>query len=330
MVLSKFVDDEKQYLCKICKKVIYDIQVAVSCCLCEYKIYKKCNKKSSMSYITNSSKNKFPLCIDCKENILPFQKHHRETNSKINGNNDIKTFFETINNNNLENIIDNDDEVATPINCKYVDYDSFDHIENEKKLSLFHMNIASLGKHKEELETSLDILNFKFDIIALTEAKLLKGIDANFDITLDGYKCYYTPTESSKGGSILYIKNKFNTLPRTDLDNIMYKSKELESSFIEIINSGKKNIVIGCIYRHPSMDLNEFNEYYLDNLLEKLSTENKNTFLLGDFNVDLMNLETNKSISNYFDIFASHLYVPHIIYPTRIVDNEIHNFNSKL
>ena len=77
------------------------------------------------------------------------------------------------------------------------------------------------------------------------------------------------------------------------------------------------------------MELNDFNERYLNNLLDKLLKENKNVFLLGDFNADLMNVESNPSISNYFDIFASHLYVPHIIYPTRIAHNETQNTTTK-
>ena len=54
-----------------------------------------------------------------------------------------------------------------------------------------------------------------------------------------------------------------------------YKSAELESTFIEIINYKKSNIIVGCIYRHPAMDLNEFNDYYLNELLHKLSSEDK-------------------------------------------------------
>ena len=67
----------------------------------------------------------------------------------------------------------------------------------------------------------------------------------------------------------------------------IYKSAELESTFIEIINHKK---LVGCIYRHPAMDLNEFNDYYLNELLHKLSSENKSVILLGEFNVDLMKM----------------------------------------
>ena len=42
------------------------------------------------------------------------------------------------------------------------------------------------------------------------------------------------------------------------------------------------NIIIGSIYRHPTMNLNEFNDNYLNILLQKISKEEKNVFLLGD------------------------------------------------
>ena len=68
----------------------------------------------------------------------------------------------------------------------------------------------------------------------------------------------------------------------------IYKSAELESTSIEIINYKKLNILVGCDYRNPVMDLNEFNDYYPYELLHKLSSVNKSVILLGDFNVDLM------------------------------------------
>ena len=38
-----------------------------------------------------------------------------------------------------------------------------------------------------------------------------------------------------------------------------YEKNYLESKFIEITNPTKTKIFVGCIYRHPTMDLNEFN-----------------------------------------------------------------------
>ena len=49
----------------------------------------------------------------------------------------------------------------------------------------------------------------------------------------------------------------------------MYKSKHLESIFIEIINKQKKNIILGFLYRHPCMEVNEFNDDLFNYLSER-------------------------------------------------------------
>ena len=55
---------------------------------------------------------------------------------------------------------------------------------------------------------------------------------------------------------------------------------------MEILNSRKSNIIVGCLYEHPNMDVSDFNKNHLNTLLDKLSKENKQDFLLGDFNID--------------------------------------------
>ena len=73
--------------------------------------------------------------------------------------------------------------------------------------------------------------------------------------------------------------------PRNNL--CIYKTAELESAFIELINIKKLNIIIDAVYRHPNVDLVEFNGLYLNALLDKIS-RSKSILLLGDFNVDLI------------------------------------------
>ena len=65
------------------------------------------------------------------------------------------------------------------------------------------------------------------------------------------------------------------------------------------------------------MDIDDFNEY-LKNLLKKLDREKKQVYLMGDFNLDLLQIENNDKISEYYDILTSYLFVPHITLPTRI------------
>ena len=70
---------------------------------------------------------------------------------------------------------------------------------------------------------------------------------------------------------------------------------------------------MGCIYRHPAIDLNEFNCYYLNPLLEKLAKEQKTLFLLGDFNVDLLKYEQHKATNEFLDSLSSNMFLSYII-----------------
>ena len=91
----------------------------------------------------------------------------------------------------------------------------------------------------------------------------------------------------------------------------MYKSKQLESVFIEICNKNKKNIIVGCIYRHPSMDLNEFNEEFFNPLMEEIGSEDKKLFLMVDFNVDPRRVDMDTPTANFVDVITANLLVPH-------------------
>ena len=69
------------------------------------------------------------------------------------------------------------------------------------------------------------------------------------------------------------------------------------------------------------MNNNEFNDDYLNELLEKLSKENKTIFLLGDFNINLLNYDINPPTNEFLDSLSSHYFLPHILQPSRITTN---------
>ena len=98
----------------------------------------------------------------------------------------------------------------------------------------------------------------------------------------------------------------------------IYKATELESSFVEISNPKRSNIITGCIYRHPNIDLDEFNDNYLNILFDKISKENKSVFLHGDFNVDLLKYDKHAPTNEFLDSLSSHMFLLHIVQPSRI------------
>ena len=46
-----------------------------------------------------------------------------------------------------------------------------------------------------------------------------------------------------------------------------------QTPFVEINNTKKGNIVVGCLYKHPSMDLLDFKSNYLSQIFEILTKE---------------------------------------------------------
>ena len=135
---------------------------------------------------------------------------------------------------------------------------------------------------------------------------------------LHEYKYYHVNTDGEKGGSLIYVSDTINSKPRHDLEAKLYKSELLEATVLEIINPKAKNIIITSLYRHPSMDLKEFNEDFLTPYLSSTEKEKKKHFIAGDFNVDLLKMDDESNYSTFFDILTSNLFVPHIIHPTRI------------
>ena len=62
------------------------------------------------------------------------------------------------------------------------------------------------------------------------------------------------------------------------MDLTFCKSHELESTFLEIINPKKSNIILCVVYSHEAMDLSEFNDQYVNKLSDNIAKENKTIF----------------------------------------------------
>ena len=110
-------------------------------------------------------------------------------------------------------------------------------------------------------------------IIGISESRLQINKQPINNISLPNYVFEQTPTESGKGGTLLYIDKNLKYKVRGDLN--IYSKFLIESSFIEIMNTKQKNMIIGCNYKHPKQGTHDFNENYILLLMEKLSREKK-------------------------------------------------------
>ena len=315
--------------CNICANNIRENGKAVCCDFCDNWVHIRCNSITSKRYneLSDEDNNESFLCIKCFNEQLPY------------GFEDDKTFSQSttlgLDSSNLDNlnfnisktekklvnmltktIFESNDPNINNSHCRYYSIDDVcsKNYKDTQYLSLFHLNIHSLQLHKDDLDVLLDSLQFKFDIIAISETKLQKNVNPVHDINLPNYHIpESTPTEASKGGTLLYISDTLNYKPRKDLE--LYEAKKLESTFVEIINETGKNCIVGCIYKHHNISPREFNET-LENLLSKLAKEKKPCFLAGDFNMNLLQVEDNPDVNQYFDILTENNFTPLITCPT--------------
>ena len=132
-------------------------------------------------------------------------------------------FFKGLNDHNTQHHdqtdYSEDSDITQLLDCKYFDIESFK-VQNfgKHKFSILHLNIGSLGAHKDELESVLSMLNIKFDVIGISETKIRKNITPIYDLSIKGYKHFSTPTLASKGGVTLYVADNHDCKPRKDLE----------------------------------------------------------------------------------------------------------------
>ena len=331
--------------CGICCKPVAVNHRAVLCDICGFWIHIKCNSISPSVYdLMTEESDLHWCCIKCINLNIPFS----ETPDEIlkltfqgknpdfspvlvsDKNDDFVALLNALEKVDFFNeIVDEPDPHVN--NCLYYTLSEFNKIKSGvNSLSFFHLNIASLSLHFGELSTILVNSDTKFDFIGISETGLNTPSD-NYELI--GYKHIDCPTDSTKGGARLYFSDQFNYKRRDDLR--IYESKQLESVFVEILSGqNEQNLIVGCVYKHPNLEVSDFNNY-LHQLFEKISGEKKKIVLLGDFNIDLLKLDLHDDTSTYFDIVFSFGLLPTILRPTRItcrsttlIDNIFSNFGD--
>ncbi len=141
-------------------------------------------------------------------------------------------------------------------------------------------------------------LNTGATIIGITETKLDKTVDDN-EICIDGYNCVRKDRNRHGGGVCCYIKNNRSFNIRE------YFASDLESVFIDILLPNSKPILIGILYRPPTKS--GFLDSLSNVILNSDNFDNREVYLLGDLNFNLLNSK-GKYISKNNHDFSSTLW----------------------
>ena len=214
---------------------------------------------------------------------------------------------------------DIDNNTPNPINSKYYYFHDFEKMtlsSNKSYFFLFHVNLNSLDAHLDDLHATLDLLGFPFQVIGVSETRenVLRGFKMNN--ALHGYNLHSQPSSSAAGGVALYTSKSLNAVKRTDLS---VTDEEFETVWVEMKNIKSKNILCCCAYRHPSSSPERFTEH-IETVLHNLVRENKNIFILGDFNINLLNCVNHPASETFLNMMNSNYLLPYILQPTRVTD----------
>ena len=205
--------------------------------------------------------------------------------------------------------------------CEYFNECSFNRMcdKNEitnSKLSLLHANIRSLPRNGTALEPYFSTLKVEFNVVALTETWLN---ETNADVYgLTGYKAIHNYRKQKKGGGVsLFIEENIRYIDRDDL---LHMNDYIECVLIELEKGEMglgSNAVVGVIYRPPGTEIKIFNEQ-LQGILQSINSDNKKCYLLGDYNINLLNIDKHTDTNEFLDMMYTHSLFPNVTKPTRI------------
>ena len=107
-------------------------------------------------------------------------------------------------------------------------------------------------------------------------------------------------TDDGHCGVGLHISDKFTYSMRVDLS--IFIPHVFESICFDVQTNKCKPTIVGVIYSnsHPRADLDLFISTILD-IQTKISNENKIAYLMGDYNINLLNVATHQKDSYFID-----------------------------
>ena len=255
--------------CGLCHGAVAFNHKAIVCDICQKWVHIKCNKLDKNDYKffqDDINQDDFFFCINCLADNIPFSKLNNNefcisVKKGVISSDDVDTNFvpsdfqqhifdqlnQEINNNAFDLDTENNnfgDEIIPAIDCQYYSIDDFTaaQFDPNKSFSILHLNIHSIQRHIEEFRVILQLMDFKFDIICISESKIIKDCVPKIDINIAGYADpLSTPTESTKGGVLIYVKSGLVAKPRPDLN--IYKKRSSSHFLLKLLIQKKPMIL---------------------------------------------------------------------------------------
>ena len=170
--------------------------------------------------------------------------------------------------------------------------------KNHKGLLFSHLNIRNLFNKIDTVRETFNNLNF--DVITFSETWLQEHIPDNiveikeYDLFRNDRKILENGQTKKGGGVCTYVKTgipvDYHKWQEFNVSNI-----DIECLWLELKFQHQRNIIIVNLYRPPQGNIHNFITS-LENALSKIDLENRDIFILGDFDIDFIDKKKDENI----------------------------------
>ena len=333
--------------CRVCIRRVLSHSVCLQCAFCKNMYHIAClpNVSKSDSLYVDRLQNKW-ICIKCSEDLFPFNHYDDDLDflQAMTGSCDLRD----------PNIVDLCKNVLNPVaigdsksfdklhdidpdiqffnepivqsNCNDSSYYNENDLNvklrnmdvNKDNISLLHLNIRSAFKNLDQFSAYLSNIDHQFSIVGLTET-WCNETTVEF-CNMSGFNSEHTYRKDRPGGGVtMLIDNSLIYKRRKDLE---ITNEGTESVVLEIDKTclgSSTNLIVATFYRPPNKDITVFNSD-MEALLTLLKGEKKTVYLMGDFNINLLNVDTHVASSDFLQCLYSYMFMPLINKPTRVTN----------
>ena len=172
------------------------------------------------------------------------------------------------------------------------------YVSCNKGITVAHLNIRSISKHWDELKVILQNQIGNIDVIILSEVALCVD-DELFNF--NGYRHYYKIRKDKKGGGLILFVKQDHIF--TEKDTLFDSCEHIHGT---IVTKNNIHFTLLAIYRPPNCSKTRFVDE-LDNYLLQESRSVRNSIIIGDVNINL--LDSNDScVEAYENCIAGNGY----------------------
>ena len=199
-------------------------------------------------------------------------------------------------------------------------------------LCILNLNIRNIYTNLEEFRFFIDRVSISSPIsaICLNECWIKADSDLS-SLNIPNYNMFcLRGSREGHGhcGLVIYIHEQFNA------KNISFNQESTAWDYLCIEMSYKKpnskKYILCNIYRLPGMIVEEFKIFVdeFSSFLTSIRNLKHSAFICGDYNIDLLKINSNKHFGSYFDRITAKGFFPRITLPTRLSETNDYCTNT--